>query len=176
MTKKDCTVTVEARPGEDKAAALARTWMNPIVQAADTTASYAREQGLELDALISELSRQTETIESGDLRAVTGMLVAQAHTLDKLFGHLAAQAANAQCLGPFEAYLRLALRAQNQCRSTLEAVAAIRSLNSVRISQTKVKERANGRRLDAGTTGSTCGIQPPPSAMGKVNGAPYAGR
>lgn len=55
------------------------------------------------------------------------MLVAQAHTLDSLFNGLAQRAINAKHVDIFDRYLKLALRAQSQCRATWEALSAIKN-------------------------------------------------
>lgn len=55
------------------------------------------------------------------------MLLAQAHTLDSLFNNLARRAQNQQYLNQFETNLRLALKAQSQCKATLETLAAIKN-------------------------------------------------
>ena len=61
------------------------------------------------------------------------MLIAQAHTLDELFNHLARRARHnlGEYLIAGETYLRLALKAQSQCRATLETLAQIKNPPSV---------------------------------------------
>jgi hypothetical protein len=54
------------------------------------------------------------------------MLIIQAHTLDAIFNTLARRANAAEYLPQFEAYLRLGLKAQGQCRATLETLAEIK--------------------------------------------------
>ena len=55
----------------------------------------------------------------------------QATVLQSLFSRLAARAMGWDELAPFEAYMRMALRAQGQSRATLETLAAIKSPSSV---------------------------------------------
>ena len=55
------------------------------------------------------------------------MLVAQGHTLDAIFNNLAQRAIDAEYVHILEQYLRLALRAQSQCRATWESLAMIKS-------------------------------------------------
>jgi hypothetical protein len=57
------------------------------------------------------------------------MLTAQAHTLDAIFGNCARRAAAnmGEYMHAAELYLRLALKAQSQCRATLETLAAIKN-------------------------------------------------
>lgn len=58
------------------------------------------------------------------------MLVAQAHALDIMFSSLAQRAAlnsKAGYLGATESYMRLALKAQSQCRTTIEALGELKN-------------------------------------------------
>jgi hypothetical protein len=55
------------------------------------------------------------------------MLLCQAHTLDFLFSELAQQAHCQQQMPNYEAFMRMALKAQNQCRCTLETLSNIKN-------------------------------------------------
>ncbi len=55
------------------------------------------------------------------------MLTAQAHTLDAVFNNLARRAINAEYMDNLDRYLKLALRAQSQCRATWEALATMKN-------------------------------------------------
>jgi hypothetical protein len=84
--------------------------------------------------LASDLANLAKTIGKGDLTRAEEMLIAQAQTLNCIFNNLAQRAAqrpngsgpNTNIHGT-EIYLRLALKAQNQCRATLQAVATIKN-------------------------------------------------
>jgi hypothetical protein len=80
-----------------------------------------------VNALADELRRQLELVNGGDLSRAEGMLIAQAHTLDSIFAHLARRATVKQFLPQWEAYMRMAMKAQNQCRMTLETLATIKN-------------------------------------------------
>jgi hypothetical protein len=82
-----------------------------------------------LTDLVASLSAQGEAVNAGDLGAAERMLSAQAAALNAIFGELARRAALnlGEYLGAAETYLRLALRAQNQARSTVETLAAIKN-------------------------------------------------
>jgi hypothetical protein len=86
-----------------------------------------------LVALVMELSAQSNRANGGNLKRAEELLVNQAHALDAIFNNLARRAAPnaAQYLGACEVYLRLALKAQSQCRSTLETLAAVKNPSSV---------------------------------------------
>jgi hypothetical protein len=55
------------------------------------------------------------------------MLFAQAQTLQSIFMNLARRATSQQYMNHWEAFLRMALKAQSQCRATLEALATIKN-------------------------------------------------
>ncbi len=200
------TINVQRKPNEDEAAAYARTWISPSVQGASTQAEYAEAiPTLDLNALISELSGQTQALQGGDWSQAEALLFVQAHTLDRMFNCLARRAINAESLGHLETYLRLGLRAQSQCRATLETLAAIKIPQSVafvrqqnigynqqvnnnaspgpRASRTrenenppnKLMETQNGERLDAGATGTTICADTSMATVEEVYGPKDAG-
>ena len=80
-----------------------------------------------MNQLALELGRQVEAVNSGDLRRAEGMLISQAHALQELFVHLARRATKREYLKKWDAYMRMAMKAQNQCRMTLESLAAIKN-------------------------------------------------
>lgn len=75
------------------------------------------------------LNEQIKRTKRGDLSDVEAMLVTQARALDAIFTGFAARASQyaEKCPGAMDNCLRLALKAQAQCRSTLEALAEIKS-------------------------------------------------
>lgn len=82
---------------------------------------------LNLMAYITQPRQQAEKVKVGDMSAVETMLVARASTLDMIFNRLASQAASSEYLSQMEAHLRPALKAQAQCRATLEALTEIKN-------------------------------------------------
>jgi hypothetical protein len=68
-------------------------------------------------------------VQAGDLSGMEAMLVAQATTLDSIFTEMARRAAMnmGERLPAMDTYLRLAFKAQSQCRTTLEALAEIKT-------------------------------------------------
>lgn len=117
-----------AMPGEDEALAIAKFTLRPTVQAAVTLSEYGKVFGnLDLSGLIESLQAQVKAVSDGDLKRSEAMLTAQAHTLDAIFNNLARRAINAEYMDNLERYLKLALRAQAQCRATWEALATIKN-------------------------------------------------
>lgn len=78
---------------------------------------------------MEELRHQSQQVLTGDLQRVETMLVAQAHTLDTIFNRLASQAGLyvGAHVDVVDKYLRLALKAQSQSRTTLETLANIKN-------------------------------------------------
>ena len=84
-----------------------------------------------LQALDENLGVKTRQVTDGDMRPIEGMLYRQAKTLETIFIHLSARAAGNTSLKQFQVNLTLALKAQEQCRSTLEALAEIKNPRTV---------------------------------------------
>jgi hypothetical protein len=124
------TLAYEAGPNDDPKRLLAREVLRPSVRAAVTAQSFSKVFGeLDLNALISELATQVKFANDGDLRRAEAMLVAQAHSLEAIFHELARRAAlnMGEYINATEIYLRLALKAQSQCRATIETLALIKN-------------------------------------------------
>jgi hypothetical protein len=84
---------------------------------------------VDLPELITDLKTKVEAVQGGDMRPVESMLYTQAITLQTIFTNLARRSAmNAgEYINAADKYMRLALKAQAQCRSTLEALAEIKN-------------------------------------------------
>lgn len=118
-------VFVGVREGESQDDASARTLTRPEVLAA-TVMQQLQGDNHEVNAVVRELERQVAAVRSGDLSRGEAMLVAQAHALDELFSSLARRGEACSYLDGKETYLRLAFKAQSQCRTTWQAVADIK--------------------------------------------------
>jgi len=102
--------------------------LRPTVQAAFTLKECGKLYGnVELSGLVDALSEQTRASSDCDLKQAGSMLTPQAHVLDALFNSLTRIAMNAEHLETVDRYLKLALRAQSQCRATWEAISAIQN-------------------------------------------------
>jgi hypothetical protein len=83
----------------------------------------------DLPTTVAALRKHCEAVTGGDLRGAETMLVAQAGALNAMFHELARRSAlnMGEHLGAMETYMRLAMKAQTQCRATLETLAAIKN-------------------------------------------------
>lgn len=99
----------------------------PEVSAACVIDAFSAIGKHDVSRLASELSKSGDALVKGGTAGIERVLLAQAHALDSVFGTLARRAAGQEYLAQFEAYLKLALRAQSQCRATLETLAQIKN-------------------------------------------------
>ncbi len=85
--------------------------------------------GVQLDVptLLETLRDQAANVNRGDLSHVEAMLMNQATALQSIFARLAERGLTCNGLAQYEADMRIALRAQSQCRATLETLAAIKN-------------------------------------------------
>ena len=101
---------------------------SPAIQGAVGAASWGQYAGnADLGALTRELRDRARAVSGGDLRYVEAMLLSQAATLGTIFVSLARRAASQEYLEQFRTSLSLALKAQAQCRATLETLAQIKN-------------------------------------------------
>lgn len=115
-------------PDKEKADALATIALRPSVNAAAVMIEYTELFGeQDIGALVSSLSTGVDELWGGDMKPAEAMLYGQAHALQAIFVNLARRATNQEYLKHWEAYLRMALKAQSQCRMTLETLAVIKN-------------------------------------------------
>lgn len=124
--KNRSAVEVVATSETEMDNAIARKLTRPEVGSAAVIEAWS-QGGHDVNALVAELTAQVEAVNSGDLSRAEGMLISQAHTLDALFVNLARRAMNTTNPSIWEAYMRMGLKAQSQCRSTLEALANLKN-------------------------------------------------
>ena len=114
----------------ERSEAMARMALRPSINAAAVVSLYAKSLGTtddDLAALTGQLAEGVQEVSAGDLKRAEAMLFGQAHALQAIFMSLARRAAHQEYLKQWEAYLRRALKAQNQCRMTLETLATIKN-------------------------------------------------
>ena len=185
-----------SQPGEDEAATKARMVTSPTVLGAVTTQAFSNVFGeTDLQSLVSELGRQVGKVQENDLSRAESLLMTQAHTLDAIFNELARRAAlnMGEYINAMDRYLRLALKAQSQCRATLETLATIKNppviyakqaniangpqqVNNgtapahvggeTSIEPNKLLEHQHEQRLDTGTKGAAIGANPSMATVG----------
>lgn len=144
VIKDKATLRVTSKEGESQNKVFAQIMAMPETQAARTIRQWRGSTPHEIDIneTVAELREQTEAVKAGNMGRAEEMLLAQAHTLDELFNNLARKAKVQQYLPQFEAHLKLALKAQNQCRMTLETLSNIKNPPVVYARQANISTRA----------------------------------
>jgi hypothetical protein len=129
---------------------IARAYLSPAVQAGTVVRAYTRLPdggGPDVNALVAQLHESVDAAKAGDLREAEAMLISQAQSLSAIFTSLAEKASRQQYLQQYEAHLQLALKAQAQCRATLETLAEVRyprQMQVVRQQNVAVNQQVNG--------------------------------
>lgn len=125
-------VAIVCKEGEDASLAAARMLIGPNITNAFITAKFAKNQigeQLPLPAVVTALAEMSKRVNANDMKEVEATLVCQATTLNIMFGELSRRAASnmGEYLDASERYMRMALKAQNQCRMTLETLSNIKN-------------------------------------------------
>lgn len=82
---------------------------------------------IDTPALLATLRDQAAAVQGGNLAHAEAMLINQASALQALFVRLSERAMEQAHMPNLEGFMRMALRAQSQCRATLETLAAIKN-------------------------------------------------
>jgi hypothetical protein len=143
MTKKTETPTVQKGsagtntlqlhkdPTQTDAAQIAAMALGSVAANAMTARTFAKGTfgTLDVTECVMTLKKRVDTTHGGDLKHAESTLTAQAATLDAIFNEMARRASlnMGEYLEATERYMRLALKAQGQCRATLETLAAIKN-------------------------------------------------
>jgi hypothetical protein len=118
-------VGVSPRENEDFDTAVSRTYLRPTVTATLNLQRWSDQ--FSNNGIRSALAEEIEKVAKGEMSRIENILLCQAHTLDFLFGELAQREQCQQHMPNFEAFMRMALKAQSQCRTTLETLANIKN-------------------------------------------------
>lgn len=125
------TLKVRKDPAQRDEAQIAGVALGGVAANALTARTFASGTfgNLDMTECVSVLRRRADSTHAGDLSHAETTLAAQAATLDAIFNELARRAAlnMGQHLDATERYMRLALKAQGQCRATLETLATIKN-------------------------------------------------
>ena len=169
---------------KDKKDRYAKAALSPSLHAGAVIEQYGSQlfgkDNIDINHLEEAVRESTEAINSGDMKAVEAMLYGQAVALQTMFVNLARRADCQQGrLDNIEPLMRMALKAQNQCRMTLETLSNVKNPPVVyarqanitsgpqqvnnglthttekMITQNELLEDSHVKRLDRGTQGKT---------------------
>src|SRR5664280_530536 len=194
--ERSTAIEVVAHSQDGIHAATARTLTRPEVGAACAIEKWQKNTH-DVNELAAELTAQVQAVNGGDLRRAEGMLISQAHTLDNVFSVLLCRATAQTMLPQWEAYMRMAMRAQSQCRMNLEALAEMKNPKAIafvkqaniahghqqvnngthahaeekRTPPTQLLEQQHGGWMDPGTTSEAVGASQAVEAVGAIDRA-----
>jgi hypothetical protein len=128
--KNTLTLTVAEKVGVSPERQIAELGLSPLTGSAATSVRFARGSfgDLSLTDSIDVMQKKISRVNAGDLSGVEATLTAQAAALDVIFNELARRAAlnMGEHMSATETYLRMAFKAQAQCRATLETLAEVK--------------------------------------------------
>lgn len=153
---------------------------------------------IDVPALMEQLRDSAVAVNRGDLAQAEAMLMNQATALQSLFARLAERAMTHDQIPGFDANMRMALRAQSQCRATLETLATIKNppivyakqanfaaghqqvnngspaptqAREIENQRNKLMEAHNGEWLDTGAADATSGTDKAMATVEEINRA-----
>lgn len=154
---------------------------------------------LPLTDAIDVLKDKISAVQQADMKEAEAMLAGQAFALNTIFTELARRSAlnMGEYLDASERYMRLALKAQSQCRATLETLATVKNPPVVfakqanvttgpqqinngvaapsrakenQTEQNKLLETPDGQGMDTGTTGAAISADAQLATVGAIDG------
>ena len=159
LARKTVELTLRAgQSREEQAREYARLMVSPelaayrVLSSADSKGSMIQMwSGIDVPSLTDVLRDQAAAVNRGELNHIEAMLMNQATAMQNLFARLAERGMSCDTIVPFEANLRIALRAQSQCRATLETLAAIKNPPVVFAKQANINQGNGNQQVNNGT-------------------------
>lgn len=179
---------------------LAEVYLLPNFNAARLALAYNPDRSLNLVDVSLEMKEYSKAVNSGDLSQAEAMLINQAQSLQAIFTNFAERAQNQTGVVQIQTMLGLALKAQSQCRATLQTLVDVKyprqatfikqanianqqqvnngtlppvepSREEKRISANELLEDQHGERMDTGKTGAASGADPQMETVGAIHRA-----
>jgi len=144
MTKKPQSITITAKDKNDAKEQTARICINPSINAAMILNKTHKSLEPDLIALKEAVDGELSKVLKGDISAIERMLMAQAMTLQSIFTSYTHRMLSAEYISGLQVNSKIALKAQNQCRQTLAALAEIKNPKSA----TFIKNAAQNQQIN----------------------------
>ena len=136
------TLEVVRQDGKTLELQTAEVALGPHLPSALTAMRFqgGHELKVGINEAIQTLQTNAAAIHSGDMRAAESLLISQATALDAIFAEMARKASLNMNQYPqaTEIYMRMALRAQSQCRATVETLGALKNPPAVFAKQANI--------------------------------------
>ena len=199
MRAKKQVLTLSLEKNQTKEQALAEFQSKSEFLSAAVKESFDIGEGdkFSFQSTMQVLEKTIQQIQSGDLSKIEEMYISQAVALEVMFTSLARRAKMQEKLLQYETHMRLALKAQNQSRATLQALVQLKQpSNTTFVKQANIAQghqqvnnlaeknitpqnellKGSYAQLDTGTTPTTKGVDTTLEALGKINGRKNTGR
>ena len=190
------TQVIELKQGEDQTKEQALAEFQSKSEFLSTAVIESFNVGLgddfDFQSNMRVLGKTIREIQSGDLSKIEEMYISQAVALEAMFASLARRAKVQDKLLQYDTHMRLALKAQNQSRATLQALVQLKQPSNTQFikqaniaqghqqvnnlaeknitPQNELLEDIHGNsHLDTGTTTATTGIDTALEALDEVN-------
>lgn len=196
------TLQLTVPPGKTERQVLTEGAMNPAINSAPALVAFLGTTwgSIGTTEAMQTLTAKAEAIHGGDLREAETALISQATVLQAMFLELTRRAGMnmGTHLDATETYMKLALKAQNQSRMTLETLAAIKNPPVVyarqanfanghqlvnngvpalmathtaktESPQSRLLESSNGERLDFGAPAAAGAVDPHMATVGAIH-------
>jgi hypothetical protein len=109
-----------------------------VIHAAERNSGLG--QHIDMPILLETLRQQVNAVHGGDVKHAEAMLMNQATALQSLFNRLTEKAMEQTQMPHLEGFMRMALRTQSQCRTTLETLSAIKNPPFVYAKQANISQ------------------------------------
>jgi len=122
-------INIQSDPKNKREQVIADLMLSGLTNSTEIILTYNPSEQLDRTEALLSLSRKAKSIGKGETWEMENILISQAVALDAIFTRLSIRAHGnfGQYMKAAETYLRLALKAQSQCRATLETLAEIKS-------------------------------------------------
>ena len=193
MADKKQILTLKLEKNQTKEQALAEFQSKSEFLSTAVIESFNVSLGEDFDfqSNMRVLGKTIREIQSGDLSKIEEMYISQAVALEAMFASLARRAKVQDKLLQYDTHMRLALKAQNQSRATLQALVQLKQPSNTQfIKQANIAQghqqvnnlaekniapqnkllKDRYAHLDTRTTPTPKGIDTALEALGKVNG------
>ena len=128
---KTKTIAIKDQPDKTRDALIADMATGGILNSAGLVTEFSKGYlgDVSLTDCAEALKAKAKAVHGGDLKNIETLLTTQALALDSIFSSMAMRAKlnMGEYMNAAEKYMRLALKAQGQCRATLETLAAIKN-------------------------------------------------
>ena len=140
MKKKEPAVKIPDPDGKHRAAVSLSASCNASAVITEYGKIFGEQDTNEVYDILTAASSK---ISGGDMSKVEAMLINQAHALQSMFTNFSRRALNQQYQSNLESFFKMALKAQNQCRMTLETLATIKNPPVIYARQANINQGGN---------------------------------